>query len=96
VKKYFDRLRESAVLAGKKMTKKEFNEYISKKEEEEGNTDPIMIEEDEEEESDNIPDSFYELTDSNFPLFITYDEFSKMLQGTYRIKKKSPLLTRIL
>ncbi|CAG8547507.1 18433_t:CDS:10 [Acaulospora morrowiae] len=62
VKEYFHRLRESAVLAGKKMSIAEFNEELS-----------------------DIPNSFHLLKDHHFPLFITYDKFSEMLQGTYGI-----------
>ena len=45
-----------------------------------------MFEEgDEDQELGDIPNSFRQLKDHHFPLFITYDKFSKMLQGTYDI-----------
>jgi hypothetical protein len=90
VKKHFNTVRDSAMLSRKKMSMAQFNEYRKKKEEE-GFSDPIMHEErDEEEELNSIPDTFnhLQLTDDKFPLFITFDKFSKMLQGTYGINNK--------
>jgi hypothetical protein len=84
VKEYFNRLRESAMLAGKKITMAQFYEYKRKKEEEEADGIDSMFEEGEEE--DDIPNTFRELADHHFPLFITYEKFSKMLQETYGIK----------
>ncbi|CAG8785289.1 2711_t:CDS:2, partial [Acaulospora morrowiae] len=93
VREYFHRIRESAVLAGKKMSIAEFNEYTRRKEEEGGNNDndvdlvdDDMIEEDDEKRDlSDIPNSFHLLNEHHFPLFITYDKFSEMLQGTYGI-----------
>ncbi|GBC01906.1 hypothetical protein RclHR1_04380007 [Rhizophagus clarus] len=87
VKDYFDRLRESAEFAEKKMSMAEFNKYLRKREEEgEGNEETddnnSYFEEGDEEEEVR---SFRELTDEDFPLFITYKQFSKMLQITYGI-----------
>ncbi|CAG8439004.1 8533_t:CDS:10 [Acaulospora morrowiae] len=45
----------------------------------------MMEEDDEEKELGNIPNSFRLLEDHHFPLFITYNKFSEMLQGTYGI-----------
>lgn len=78
------------MLSRKEMTKKQFREYRKKKEEE-GASAPIMREEkDEEEELNRIPDTFnhLQLTDDKFPLFITFDKFVKMLQGTYGINNQ--------
>ncbi|CAG8506159.1 5597_t:CDS:10 [Cetraspora pellucida] len=36
-------------------------------------------------DENKIPDSFRLLEDEHFPLFITYDKFSKMLLGTYEV-----------
>jgi hypothetical protein len=91
VKKYFHRLRESAELAGKKMTNAEFREYREKKERGECVSTLTMHEEkDEEKELNRIPNTFsyLRLTDKFFPLFITFDKFFKMLQGTYGIKNQ--------
>ncbi|PKY58174.1 P-loop containing nucleoside triphosphate hydrolase protein [Rhizophagus irregularis] len=85
VKEYFNRLRESAMLAGKKISMTQFYEYKRKKEEEEV-LDGIDSMFEEGNEEDDIPNSFHELADHHFPLFITYDKFSKMLQETYGIK----------
>ncbi|CAG8510853.1 7653_t:CDS:10 [Acaulospora colombiana] len=89
VKDYFYRLRESAVLAEKPIPMDELNEYMRRKEEEDSGidiADDIMIEEDDENmEFGNIPNSFHLLEDHHFPLFITYNKFSEMLQGTYDI-----------
>jgi hypothetical protein len=84
IKEYFNRLRESAMLAGKKISMTQFYEYRRKKEEEETDGIDSMFEEGE--EKDDIPNIFHELEDHHFPLFITYDKFSKMLQETYGIK----------
>ncbi|CAB5211866.1 unnamed protein product [Rhizophagus irregularis] len=84
VKEYFNKLRESAILAGKKISMTQFYEYRRKKEEEEADRIDSMFEEGD--EDDNIPNSFHKLADRHFPLFITYDKFSKMLQETYGIK----------
>ncbi|CAB4422241.1 unnamed protein product [Rhizophagus irregularis] len=83
VNEYFNKLRESAMLAGKKISMTQFYEYRRKKEEEEVDGDSMFEEGNEE---DDIPNSFHELADHHFPLFITYDKFSRMLQETYGIK----------
>ncbi|RIA97760.1 P-loop containing nucleoside triphosphate hydrolase protein [Glomus cerebriforme] len=90
VKKYFDNIRESAILARTKMTNAQFREYREKKDEESGIESKMHEEKDEEEELNGIPDSFnhLQLTDKYFPLFITFDKFSKMLQGTYGISNR--------
>ncbi|CAG8555633.1 6929_t:CDS:10 [Cetraspora pellucida] len=89
VKQYFDRLRESAILAEKKMSFTQYYEYTKKKEEESINnnqSDNSMLEEDDEMKAlGNIPNSFPQLTDEHFPLFITHEKFSQMLEGTYEI-----------
>ncbi|CAG8502109.1 4772_t:CDS:10 [Ambispora gerdemannii] len=88
VKEYFYRLRKSAILAETKMTIDQFHEYVRKKEKEydTDQTDNKMLEEgDEEKELSHIPNSFSQLTEDHFPLFITYEKFSKMLEGTYGI-----------
>ncbi|CAG8757797.1 24889_t:CDS:2, partial [Racocetra persica] len=89
VKQYFDRLRESAILAEKKMSFTQFYEYTKKKEEENiNNNQPenSLIEEDDEMKIlGDIPNSFRQLTDEHFPLFITYEKFSQMLEGSYGI-----------
>ncbi|CAG8521874.1 1680_t:CDS:10 [Paraglomus brasilianum] len=89
VKEYFNRLQKSVDLAGKKLSEALFNEYIRNKA---GNAIAVelinntMLEEaDEENVLGNIPNSFRQLTDDHFPLFITYGKFMKMLQGTYGI-----------
>ncbi|GBB94135.1 hypothetical protein RclHR1_00230013 [Rhizophagus clarus] len=95
VKKYFNRLRESAELAGKKMTKREFREYNEKKERGEYVPTLTMHEEkDEEKELNQIPNTFnyMQLTDKYFPLFITFEKFFKMLQGTYGIKNQDLII----
>ncbi|CAB4422233.1 unnamed protein product [Rhizophagus irregularis] len=84
VKEYFNKLRESAMLAGKKISMAQFYEYRRKKEEAEADGTDTMLEEGD--DDDDIPNSFHELEDHHFPLFITYDKFSKMLQETYAIK----------
>jgi len=75
------------MFAGK--TIEQVHEYIRNKEERGCDidiTNNIMLEEgDEDQELGDIPDSFRQLKDHHFPLFITYDKFSKMLQGTYGI-----------
>ncbi|PKY21480.1 hypothetical protein RhiirB3_409485 [Rhizophagus irregularis] len=86
VKDYFKRLRESAEFAGKKMSMADFNEYVRKKEEEGGSNEETddndsYFEEGDEEEVG----SFRELTDKDFPLFITYKQFTRMLLVTYGI-----------
>ncbi|RHZ77053.1 hypothetical protein Glove_186g78 [Diversispora epigaea] len=87
VKRYFARLRESTVFSRKKMTKAQFNEYIEKMEKESDKTDDDTMLHDINEESalKDIPNSFLLLKDEHFPLFITYNKFSKMLMGTYGI-----------
>ncbi|POG66195.1 hypothetical protein GLOIN_2v1659127 [Rhizophagus irregularis DAOM 181602=DAOM 197198] len=84
VKEYFNKLLESAMLAGKEISITQLNEYRRKKEEEEADRIDSMFEEGD--EDDNIPNSFHKLADHHFPLFITYDKFSKMLRETYGIK----------
>ncbi|CAG8845319.1 5002_t:CDS:2, partial [Racocetra persica] len=77
VKEYFNSLRDSAVLAKKKITMSEFNEYAKKKEEEGGGIDvtynTLLEEGDEELDLGNIPNSFRQLREHHFPLFITYN-----------------------
>ncbi|CAG8553834.1 5171_t:CDS:10 [Ambispora gerdemannii] len=89
VKEYFYRLRESAALAKTKMTIAQFHEYARKKEEEDCGanlTDDKMDEEgDDDKDLSDIPNSFSQLTEDHFPLFITYKKFSEMLEGTYGI-----------
>ncbi|CAG8526884.1 15115_t:CDS:10, partial [Dentiscutata heterogama] len=89
IKEYFNSLLESAALAKKKISRSEFNEYAKKKEEEGSGIDVIdnmLLEEgDEELDLGGIPNSFRQLKDHHFPLFITYNKFSQMLQGTYGI-----------
>ena len=66
------------------MSMAEFNEYANKKEEED--LEETMLEEgDEEKKMDEIPKSFHELEDHHFPLFVTYEKFSNMLQETYDV-----------
>ncbi|RIA97743.1 P-loop containing nucleoside triphosphate hydrolase protein [Glomus cerebriforme] len=90
VKEYFDNIRESAILAGTKMSKAQFREYRRKKEEENANDQYMHEEENEKRELKGIPDSFnhLQLTDKYFPLFITFEKFSKMLQETYGISNR--------
>ncbi|CAG8557951.1 6165_t:CDS:10, partial [Ambispora leptoticha] len=91
VKEYFYRLRESAELAKTKMSVAQFYEYARKKEEEGCNTDLTdnkMLEEDDDEGLNKIPNSFSQLTEDHFPLFITYKKFSEMLEGTYGIDSR--------
>jgi hypothetical protein len=82
----FYKLRESAMLAGKKMTLSQYWEY-KRVQEEGGITHNISLEESDDEQ--NIPNSFHQLTDHHFPLFITYDKFSKMLLETYGINSQN-------
>jgi hypothetical protein len=90
IKGYFYRLRDSAELAGEKMSKKQFNEYIRNKGEDIDVTNYIMLDEDDgKHELDDIPNSFHHLTDNHFPLFITCDKFFKMLQGTYGVNNQN-------
>ncbi|CAB4422205.1 unnamed protein product [Rhizophagus irregularis] len=98
VKKHFYTLRDSAMLSRKEISKRKFREYIKKKEEE-GASAPIMHEEkDEEKELNSIPDTFnhLQLTDDKFPLFITFDKFVKMLQGTYGINNQDLIIKKKL
>ncbi|RIA86623.1 hypothetical protein C1645_325835 [Glomus cerebriforme] len=92
VKEYFNQLQESAIIARRKMSMEQVHEYVRKKDEEKSSkidSDNIMLEDDdEEEELSDIPNSFHHLTDKHFPLFITYNKLSKMLQGTYGIDIK--------
>ncbi|CAG8491849.1 5685_t:CDS:10 [Ambispora gerdemannii] len=89
VKEYFYGLQESALLAEAKMSRDQFYEYAKKKETEDWNIDPInnkmLEEEDEDRDLSKIPNSFSQLNDAHFPLFITYKKFSEMLEGTYGI-----------
>ncbi|CAB4488006.1 unnamed protein product [Rhizophagus irregularis] len=99
VKKYFDRLLESAELAGKQITKAEFRKYREKKERGECVSTLTMREErDEEKELKEIPNTFnyLQLTDDKFPLFITFDKFFEMLQGTYGIKNQDFIIQKKL
>lgn len=83
VKKYFNRLLEAAILARKKMSAEEYDEHKKNRKDMDNN---ITFEVDaEEKELSGIPDSFNDLEDKDFPLFITYNKFSRMLQGTYGI-----------
>ena len=91
VKDYFNKLRESAEFAGK--SKDELIEYAEKRKKEgevieEADDDTLLEEGDEDKDMRDIPDSFRQLTDDHFPLFITYEKFSKMLQGSYGIDAK--------
>ncbi|PKY63400.1 hypothetical protein RhiirA4_492205, partial [Rhizophagus irregularis] len=68
------------------MSMADFNEYVRKKEEEGGSNEETddndsYFEEGDEEEVG----SFRELTDKDFPLFITYKQFTRMLLVTYGI-----------
>ncbi|RHZ88684.1 hypothetical protein Glove_21g290 [Diversispora epigaea] len=85
VEKYFYGLLEAAKLARK--TAAEYNEYVRKREESDDieEKDEILEEDEEEKELSKIPDSFRQLDDNHFPLFITYKKFSKMLEETYGI-----------
>ncbi|RGB26057.1 hypothetical protein C1646_434040 [Rhizophagus diaphanus] len=88
VKKNFNMMLESAVHAGKTMSMKQLYEYQRKKKEKESAFATVLHEElNEVEDLNNIPDTFnhLQLTDKYFPLFITFDKFSKMLQGTFGI-----------
>ncbi|RIA95504.1 hypothetical protein C1645_480447 [Glomus cerebriforme] len=89
VKEYFERLLDSVVLAEKELSEAEFDEYIKNKEkEDEGfdeSDDNSLLEDDDEEKKQSEVPSFRDLTDDNFPLFITYDTFSAMLIKTYGI-----------
>jgi len=85
VKDYFNRLKESVDHAGERISKAQFNEYIRRR----GTVvnanvaNDVMLEEGD--EFNNIPDSFRQLTEAHFPLFITFEKFMRMLQGTYGI-----------
>ncbi|CAG8607873.1 45495_t:CDS:10 [Gigaspora margarita] len=95
VKQYFNRLRESAMLAKKKMSFNQLYEYLKKKEEESNQPDDTLIEEDDDEKIlGDIPNSFLKLTDDHFPLFITYEKFSQMLEGTYGIDVNKLWMTK--
>ncbi|GBB94136.1 hypothetical protein RclHR1_00230014 [Rhizophagus clarus] len=77
------------------MTKAMFREYREKKEKEECVSTLKMHEEkDEKKELAKIPNTFnyMRLTDEYFPLFITFDKFFKMLQGTYGIKNQDLII----
>ncbi|CAG8536872.1 991_t:CDS:10, partial [Racocetra fulgida] len=80
---------KSAILSEKKMSFTQFCEYIKKKEEENINNNQsnntLLEEDDEMRVLGDIPNSFRQLTDDHFPLFITYEKFSQMLEGTYEI-----------
>ena len=80
------------MLAGQRMTKEQYDEYRRQKKqnERENSTDDTLFEEtDELHELQKIPNSFRKLEDHHFPLFITYDKFSKMLMETYDINSKN-------
>ena len=80
VKDYFNRLKDSVELAGKKLSESQFSEFIKKKE------DGVdVITNNTKHKDGDIPQSFRQLTDDHFPLFITYDIFAQMLQVTYGI-----------
>ncbi|GES72918.1 hypothetical protein RCL_jg15567.t2 [Rhizophagus clarus] len=83
-------VRDSAMLSRKNMSMEQIYEYRKKKEEEGAFSPKMHEEEDEEKELNSIPDTFnhLQLTDDKFPLFITFDKFSKMLQGTYGISNQ--------
>ena len=90
VKRYFYRLRESALLAGEKMSTKQFHERLKNNGEDTNITNCITLEDSYgERELDEIPNSFHHLTDDHFPLFITFDKFIKMLQGSYGINDQN-------
>ncbi|KAF0550861.1 p-loop containing nucleoside triphosphate hydrolase protein [Gigaspora margarita] len=96
VKEYFNRLRESAMLAEKKMSFNQFYEYVRKKEEESNDknqSDDLVEEDDEKKMLDDIPNSF-KLSDDHFPLFITNEKFSQMLEGTYGIDVNKLWMTK--
>ncbi|CAG8480420.1 12096_t:CDS:10 [Ambispora gerdemannii] len=85
VKKYFYRLRKSAALAEKKMSQAQFYEYARKKEEcydIDLTSNKILGNN---KDLSSIPNSFSQLKEDHFPLFITYEKFSEMLEGTYEI-----------
>ncbi|CAG8673474.1 14520_t:CDS:2, partial [Ambispora leptoticha] len=87
IKACFKRLQKSAALAERKMSEVQFYEYAKRKEEDFDNDldDINMIEEDEDNDLNDIPNSFSLLTKDHFPLFITYEKFTKMIEGTYGI-----------
>jgi hypothetical protein len=73
------------MLAGKKMTVTQYWEY-KKKKKEEGINDTLF---EEINDDQNVPNSFHQLADHHFPLFITYEKFSKMLLETYGINSQN-------
>jgi hypothetical protein len=84
VRKYFDKLQKSAVLSGKKISK---NEYIAWKKNggepaDDSDDDDSDDDPDENDGMKKIPNSFHQLTNDHFPLFVTYKKFSEMIQGT--------------
>jgi hypothetical protein len=98
VEKDFGMMLKSAVYAGKTMSMAQFHEYRKKKEKEGAFTPKLHEEKDEEEELNSIPDTFnhQELTDKYFPLFITFEKFSKMLQGTFCISNHDLIIQKKL
>ncbi|CAG8599278.1 1529_t:CDS:10, partial [Racocetra fulgida] len=85
----YDHQDDDERLIKKKMSFTQFYEYIKKKEEENINSsqsnNALLEEDDEMRILGDIPNSFRQLTDDHFPLFITYEKFSQMLEGTYVI-----------
>lgn len=89
---------ESAVHAGKRMSMSQFHEYRKKKEKESAFASAMHEKRDDEEDLNRIPDTFnhLQLTDEYFPLFITFDKFSKMLQGTFGINDHDLIIQKKL
>ncbi|CAG8603421.1 5444_t:CDS:10 [Funneliformis mosseae] len=86
VKKYFSQLQKSAELGGEKLTKARFLKWKKDNDSNKELDDDNMHEEDDEKKIlGEIPNSFRLLTDHHFPLFVTFNKFSEMLQGTYGI-----------
>ena len=84
VKDYFNRLKESVEHAGERMSKAQYNGYIrTRGTAVNASVANGMLEEGD--EFNNIPDSFRQLTDAHFPLFITFEKFMRMLQKSYGI-----------
>jgi len=78
------------------MSFNQFYEYVRKKEEESNDknqSDDLVEEDDEKKMLDDIPNSF-KLSDDHFPLFITNEKFSQMLEGTYGIDVNKLWMTK--
>ena len=95
VKEDFDYILDSATDTEKKMSMKQCYEYRKKKEKK---SSKLHEEEDDENEYKGIPDTFdhQQLTDDCFPLFIDFEKFSKMLQGTYGISNQDLIIQKKL